>query len=99
MLLAIDFSRVRGTKVIWTLHDKRRHSILHPKLGIWFQSKFIKRVDGCISHCQVSREWADLIFPMLSRPHTVIPHGYYRQAYPNNLTSSRRCAYGTTRDS
>ncbi|MDJ0520360.1 MAG: hypothetical protein QNJ74_30280 [Trichodesmium sp. MO_231.B1] len=78
MLLAIDFSRVRGTKMIWTLHDKRPQSILHPKLGIWFQSKFIKRLDGWISYCQVSREWADLIFPMLSdRPHTVIPHGYY----------------------
>ncbi|GGA38186.1 glycosyltransferase [Okeania sp. KiyG1] len=86
MLLAIDFARARGTKLIWTLHDKHPHSILHPKLGTWFQSEFIKRVDGCISHCQVSREWADLTFPILSnRPHKVILHGHYRQVYPDNV--------------
>ncbi|MGD1703495.1 hypothetical protein [Dapis sp. BLCC M229] len=93
MLLAIDFARVRGTKVIWTLHDKRSYSIIASQIRYLFQSEFIKRVDGCISHCQVSRDWANLTFPMLSdRVHKVIPHDHYRQVYPNNLTSSRRCS-------
>ncbi|NES78853.1 MULTISPECIES: glycosyltransferase [Okeania] len=86
MLLAIDWVRVRGTKVIWTIHDQYPHNLLHPKLAHWFQSELIKRVDGCISHCQVSKELADATFPRLSdRPHAVIPHGHYREVYPNNI--------------
>ena len=85
MLLAIDWVRARGTKIIWTIHDQCPHSILHPRLATWFQSQFIKRVDGCISHCQVSREWAISTWTELSyRPHTVIPHGHYRQVYADN---------------
>ncbi len=86
MLLAIDWVKTRGTKIIWTIHDQYPHSILHPKLAAWFQSEFIKRIDGCISHCQISREWAKSTFPQLSdRPHTVIPHGHYREFYPNQI--------------
>ncbi|NES69652.1 MAG: glycosyltransferase, partial [Okeania sp. SIO2D1] len=45
-----------------------------------------KRVDGFISHCQVSKELAESTFPRLSdRPHAVIPHGHYREVYPNNI--------------
>ncbi len=94
MLLAIDFARARGTKVIWTIHDQYPHNILHPKLASWFQSELIKRVDGCISHCQVSRESAESNFPRLSdRPHAVIPHGHYREVYPNNI--NREAARGS----
>lgn len=86
MLLAIDWVRLRGTKVIWTIHDQYPHSVLHPKLAAWFHSELIKRVDGCISHCQMSRELAESAFPGLSdRPHAVIPHGHYREVYPNNI--------------
>ncbi|NER03541.1 MAG: glycosyltransferase family 4 protein [Okeania sp. SIO3C4] len=86
MLLCIDWVRARGTKVIWTIHDQYPHNLLHPKLARWFQSEFIKRVDGCISHCQVSKELAESTFPRLSdRPHAIIPHGHYREVYPNNI--------------
>ena len=85
MLLAIDWVRARGTKIVWTIHDQNPHSILHPQLAAWFQSEFIKRVDGCNSHCQVSKEWAESTWTELSdRPHIVMPHGHYRQAYPDN---------------
>ncbi|WP_293139656.1 glycosyltransferase family 4 protein [Okeania sp. SIO3I5] len=85
MLLAIDWVRARGTKIVWTIHDQYPHSILHPQLAAWFQSEFIKRIDGCISHCQVSKEWVESTWPELSdRPHAVIPHGHYRQVYADN---------------
>ncbi len=85
MLLAIDWVRARGTKIVWTIHDQNPHSILHPQLAAWFQSEFIKRVDGCISHCQVSKEWVESTWTQLNdRPHIVIPHGHYRNVYPDN---------------
>ncbi|MDE5092352.1 MAG: glycosyltransferase family 4 protein [Trichodesmium sp. St18_bin3_1_1] len=87
MLLAIDWVRARGTKIIWTIHDRRPHSLLHPQLAAWFQSEFVKRVDGCISHCQASKEWAMSTWTYLSdRPHTIIPHGHYREFYPNSIS-------------
>jgi beta-1,4-mannosyltransferase len=87
MLLAIKWAKVRGTKIIWTIHDEYPHSLLHPKLAIWFQSNFIKQVDGCISHSRISKELAKKTFPSLHYlPHLVIPHGHYRQVYPNNIS-------------
>lgn len=84
MLLVIDWARVRGTRVIWTIHDEYPHSLLHPKLAAWFQSEFIKRVDGCISHSQMGQALASDTFPRLrDRPHIVILHGHYREVYPN----------------
>ncbi|MDY7004116.1 MAG: glycosyltransferase family 4 protein [Cyanobacteriota bacterium] len=86
MLLCIDWVRARGTKVIWTIHDRYPHNVLHPQLATWFHSEFIKRVDGCISHCRVSKELAESTL-LSDRPHAVIPHGHYREFYPNNISS------------
>ncbi|MCL2925598.1 MAG: hypothetical protein MGF17_13525 [Trichodesmium sp. MAG_R04] len=37
---------------------------------------------------QVSREWAISTWTKLSdRPHTIIPHGHYREFYPNSINS------------
>ncbi|MDM9381072.1 glycosyltransferase family 4 protein [Chlorogloeopsis sp. ULAP01] len=87
MLLTIKWAKVRGTKIIWTIHDEYPHSLLHPQLANWFQSKFIKELDGCISHSQVGKELTLKNFPSLQHlPHLVIFHGHYRQVYPNNIT-------------
>ncbi|WP_427160627.1 glycosyltransferase [Aliinostoc sp. HNIBRCY26] len=87
MLLAINWAKVKGTKVIWTIHDSYPHSLLHPRLANWFQDKFIRLVDGCISHSEIAKELADKKF-LYSRkiPHTVINHGHYRQFYPNQIS-------------
>ncbi|MBW4559881.1 MAG: glycosyltransferase [Mojavia pulchra JT2-VF2] len=87
LLLAINWAKVRGTKIIWTIHDEYPHSLLHPQLADWFQSKFIKQVDGCISHSKMGKELAEKTFPSLQYiPHSVIIHGHYRQIYPNKIT-------------
>lgn len=87
MLLVIDWARIRGTKVIWTIHDEYPHSLLHPQLANWFQSEFIKRVDGCISHSQIGQALVEKKFPSLrDSPHMVILHGHYREVYPNQIS-------------
>ncbi|WP_414564042.1 MULTISPECIES: glycosyltransferase family 4 protein [unclassified Anabaena] len=87
LLLAINWAKVRGTKIIWTIHDEYPHSLLHPQLANWFQSQFIKQVDGCISHSQMSKELAKKAFPELQNiSHQVILHGHYRQIYSNKIT-------------
>ncbi|UKO97153.1 glycosyltransferase [Nostoc sp. UHCC 0870] len=87
MLLAISWAKVRGTKIIWTIHDNSPHSLLHPQLANWFQSNFINQVDGCISHSQVAKQLAEKNIPSLQNiSHIVILHGHYRQVYPNKIS-------------
>lgn len=87
MLRLIDWLKARGSRIMWTIHDQTPHLILHPKLADWFQSQFVQRVDGIISLCQASREVSEKLFPSLKDcPHWIIPHGHYRDAYPNQVT-------------
>jgi glycosyltransferase involved in cell wall biosynthesis len=90
MLALIDWVRYRGTSIVWTIHDQKPHLLLHPKLASWFESEFIKRVDGAINLCQSSQALTNESFPRLQHcPNTIIPHGHYREVYPNNISKTQ----------
>ncbi|MGH6898393.1 MAG: glycosyltransferase [Geminicoccaceae bacterium] len=84
-LLAL--ARLRGIRILWTVHDLGSHDELHPKLEAWFWPFFVSRVDAyvCLSDggCRQARER----FPGLrERPGFTVPHGHYRDAYPNQVS-------------
>ncbi|MEA5569501.1 glycosyltransferase family 4 protein [Calothrix sp. UHCC 0171] len=86
MLILIDFARTKGTKVIWTIHDSTPHSIVHPRLANWFQKQLLTRIDGYISLSQKAEKIIAETLPTLQYlPHIIIPHGHYRDIYPNNI--------------
>ncbi len=90
MLALIDWIRYRETRIIWTIHDQKPHLLLHPKLANWFESEFIKRVDGYINLCQCSQDLTSLSFPILKHSlNTIIPHGHYRDVYPNHISKTQ----------
>jgi beta-1,4-mannosyltransferase len=90
-LLAMDWLRARGAKVVWTAHNLRAHDGLHPRLEKWFWSSFIKRVDAYIALTESGRCATLARFPSLSRvPGYVIPHGHYRNEYPNGAGAGLR---------
>jgi beta-1,4-mannosyltransferase len=90
-LLAIDLLRARGAKVVWTVHNLRAHEGLHPRLEKWFWAAFISRVDGYIALTQSGRAASLKHFPNLERiPGYVIPHGHYRDEYPNSSGNDAR---------
>jgi glycosyltransferase involved in cell wall biosynthesis len=94
-LLAIDFLRGRGARVVWTAHNLKAHDGLHPKLEKWFWSAFISRVDAYIALTQSGRAAARERFPSLERiPSFVIPHGHYRDEYPVNSNDDARKQLG-----
>jgi beta-1,4-mannosyltransferase len=75
--------RLRGTRVVWTMHNLKAHEALHPRLEALFWRHFIPRVDGLISMSQTALRMGVERFPRLAGvPHAVIPHGHYRDAYP-----------------
>ncbi len=87
MLILIDLVRARGTRIVWTIHDQYPHLILHPKLAAWFQSAFVQRVDGYISLCKIGNTIAEKHFPLLKNcPSFIVPHGHYREFYPNQVS-------------
>jgi len=79
----MDYLRMRGGKIIWTMHNFGAHEARHPKLERWFWRQFIPRVDGAISLSGAGLAMALERFPRLREAATtVIPHGHYRAQYP-----------------
>lgn len=82
-LAMVDFVRLRGGKLVWTLHNLKAHDALHPRLEAAFWRRFIPRVDGVISLSEIGLAMArDRFSRLRGLPAAVIPHGHYRDAYP-----------------
>jgi glycosyltransferase involved in cell wall biosynthesis len=82
-LAMIDLVRLRGGKIVCTVHNLRAHDGLHPSLEAKFYGHFIPRVDGVISLSEVGLNLACERFQRLRQlPAAVIPHGHYRDQYP-----------------
>ena len=80
-------ARLRGVRVVWTIHDLGSNDGLHPRLEAWFWQAFIGAVDAVICLSERSRTLALERFPALvGRPGDIVPHGHYRDAYPRTMT-------------
>ena len=91
MFAAIDYLRLRGTKIVWTMHNLHSHESFHPTLERMFWRRFIPRVDGAISLSAAGLELAIKQYPRLREiPTTIIPHGHYRAEYPPSSVDARR---------
>jgi glycosyltransferase involved in cell wall biosynthesis len=87
---AVDFLRWRGAKIVWTIHNLKAHEAIHPSLEARFWRHFIPRVDGAISLSETGLRLAKERFPALRDvPTTAIPHGHYRDEYPQSLVAGR----------
>jgi beta-1,4-mannosyltransferase len=86
-LALLLLARVRGVRLLWTIHDLGSNDCLHPRLESWFWSAFIARVDAFVCLTEHSRTLALERFPALAdRPGYIVPHGHYRNAYPRTVS-------------
>jgi beta-1,4-mannosyltransferase len=91
MFAIADCLHLRGTKIIWTMHNLQSHEAFHPSLERWFWRQFIPRIDGAISLSSAGLSLAIKRFPRLKDiPTAVIPHGHYREDYPQNTVNARQ---------
>jgi len=76
----LAFMRFRGTAVVWTAHNFKRHRQRNGSLmSLMFWPWFLRRVDGLIFLTKASEAEALGACPCLSvKPRTVTPHGHYR---------------------
>jgi beta-1,4-mannosyltransferase len=100
LLMLLRSARSRGTRVVWTVHNLRSHEQRFPRLEEWFWWLFVREVDGVISLSNRCLEAAIERFPRLARlPLFVVPHGHYRDSYPNKITRAEaRLALGINQD-
>lgn len=87
-LCALHLLRLRGTKTVWTVHNLRSHDADHPYLESILWALFVRSLDGIICMSPSVKQRALSQHPVLQNvPTAIIPHGHYREAYPN--TASR----------
>lgn len=84
LLLIFLISKIKGTRIVWTVHNLRSHESFYPFFENIFWRLFILFVDAYIS----LSEKADLIakekFQRLKKKNGfVIPIGHYRDFYPD----------------
>jgi len=86
VLLLLRYLRWRGTRLVWTIHNLQPHDAYYPALQAWFWRQFIPLLHGYISLSHTIAQQAQHHFPQLARlPKCIIPHGHYRDAYPNDI--------------
>ena len=85
-LLRVSYVRMRGTQVVWTLHNLMSHDSPHPRLEGWFRNRLCALLDGWISMSLSVKRTAEDLYPVLrTKPVAVIPHGHYKGVYPNTV--------------
>ncbi|MEM6349350.1 MAG: glycosyltransferase [Cyanobacteria bacterium P01_D01_bin.14] len=85
----LEVTRLKGTKVVWTIHDEKPHVLMHSWLASRFQSILVRRVDAYVNLCEAGKQAIHRSIPSLDRlPSFTIPHGHYRDIYPNTLSKA-----------
>lgn len=83
-LVLMALARLRGTRIVWTIHDLGPHESYHPRLERLFWTAFVPLVDGVVTLSDQALDRARQRFPQLRDvPSAVVPHGHYRPAYPD----------------
>lgn len=70
---------LRGTKIVWTVHNLQAHEQWHPYIEKWYFALFTRLVHGCITLTSHGMLEARRKYARLAKvPFAVIPHGHYR---------------------
>jgi len=90
LLGLIQCLKLKGTKIVWTVHNLRAHEGYHPKLERKFWELFTELLDGYIVLSETGRLELLKRYPNLRDiPGFVIPHGHYRGVYPNAIPKEK----------
>jgi beta-1,4-mannosyltransferase len=75
--------RLRGTRIVWMLHNLRSHDRNHWIGAFLFPRWFPRLCTHVIALTPSGLELAHMIHPALRhKPAAIIPHGHYRDVYP-----------------
>ena len=83
LLTLLRIARLRGARVVWTVHNLGAHDRKHPRLEARLWRGFVPLVEGVIGLSAHGLALAGERYPPLAGlPAAVVPQGSYRAAYP-----------------
>jgi len=83
----LQLSKWKGTKIVWTIHDEKPHVVLHQSLANWIEARLVASTDSHINLCKAGQTAVAQALPGLNEKSSfVIPHGHYRDCYPNEVS-------------
>ena len=81
--------KLKGSKIVWTVHNVTPHDAFHPRYSQLFMRWFAKRCNGLIF---MSEESKSTFFHLYDCKHdihhAIIPHGHYRNSYPSPIAQA-----------
>lgn len=84
----LQFARLRGARVFWTVHNLQAHETRHPHLEPLFWKLFSRTVDAYIALSPGGQVCVrDRFHVLADRRGFIISLGHYRDAYPNEVSS------------
>lgn len=82
-LLFLRVQRVRGARIVWTVHNVESHEGTRPGLERWWMTRLLALVDGLHVLSEESLRGAIAAYPaMAAKQVLVAPHWIYGDAYP-----------------
>ncbi len=74
----IGLAKLRGKKLVWTVHNAADHESYHARLEARFMAWFTRQVDLTIHLSEAGKRLIEQRYPALAgRPFAVIPHPHY----------------------
>lgn len=81
--MLIGLLRLRGTRIVWMIHNLSAHDQCHWVSRRLFPLWFPRACTHVVALAQSGLESARQKYPVLARkPSAVVPHGHYRHEYP-----------------
>jgi beta-1,4-mannosyltransferase len=81
--------RLRGSAIVWTVHNLTPHDAFYPKLAGRFLALFARFCSGLIFLSEHSRAlFLQIYKPSPKTALHVVPHGHYRSVYPPSASSN-----------
>ena len=75
--------KLKGSKIVWTVHNAAPHDAYQPRYSHYFMSWFAKQCEGLIFMSEESKAtFFSLHSCKESVQYAIIPHGHYRNSYP-----------------
>lgn len=87
---AVCACKLKGTRIVWTVHNTKPHDARRPWLSRHFLQWFARRCDGFIFMSEANRDTFFREYTVSpNSQHTIIPHGHYRHCYPGGMDPLR----------
>ena len=88
-LLELLLLRLRGVKLVWTVHNIVNHEQHHRQIELFFSKLTLRLCDCVILHCEKARhEVSQAYKTSLNGRVAVIPHGHYTNFYDNRTSQT-----------